>query len=64
MTEQPALSADVTAGWVRTIRDLVKAERERDEALAALARVRTLVDQRNYGTDVLAKALRGVLEGP
>ncbi len=43
MSEQPALSADVTAAWV-PIEDLLKAERERDEALAALARVRALAD--------------------
>jgi len=44
VNELPALKEDMTASFIRAIRALVKAERERDEALAALARVRTLVD--------------------
>ena len=48
MSEQPALKADAVASFIVTIRDLVKAERERDEALAALARVRALAEDWRY----------------
>ncbi len=63
MSEQPALN--------RVVRDLVKAERERDEALAALARVRALADECDRRDehpsppwDVLAATIRESLEGP
>lgn len=67
MSEQPA------AGWVRAVRDRLKAERERDAALAALARVRALAEDwdrydetglRSRPWDGLAAALRDALEGP
>jgi len=68
MSEQPALSADVTAAWV-PIEDLLKAERERDEALAALARVRALLtDWERYDQmgpwGLVVRPLRAALEGP
>ena len=75
MSEQPALNDDAVASFIATIRDLVKAERERDVALAALARVRALADEcdRREAEDeprapwrMLAAAIRfrAALEGP
>lgn len=83
MSEQPALKGDAVASFVVTVRDLVKAERERDEALrlhvedharidallaerdealAALARVRELADW--DGPWIPPYCLRAALEGP
>ncbi len=96
MSEQPALKADAVASFIVTIRDLVKAERERDEALrlhvedharidallierdealAALARVRALVrplgvlyangsDRYSPRSKAILDELRAALEGP
>lgn len=57
MSEQPALKDDVTAAWV-PIEDLVKAERERDEALADCDRA---CSRANEKSEDVWRQLRGAL---
>ncbi len=59
MSEQPALKDDAVASFIVTIRDLVKAERERNEALRLHvedhARIDALLAERDRARDVAVK---------